>query len=87
MPGASLENIINSNIKGIKTLGRNDIVIVCGGSNDIYKNESSFGLRQLKKFVLATQNTHIFIVTVPHRHDLQDFSCVNKDIEVFNMKI
>jgi hypothetical protein len=41
----------------------------------------------LKKFVLATQNTNIFIVTVPHRHDLQDFSCVNKETEVFNRKV
>jgi hypothetical protein len=40
MPGARLENIINLNTKGIKALGRNDIVIVCGGCNDIYKNES-----------------------------------------------
>jgi hypothetical protein len=68
-------------------LGSDDIVIVCGGSNDINKNESNFGLRQLKKLVLATQNTNIFIVTVPHRYDLQAFSFTNKEIEVFNRKV
>jgi lysophospholipase L1-like esterase len=54
MPGATLENIIKSNTKGIKTLGQNDAVIVCGGTNDISKNESNVGLRQLKKFVSDT---------------------------------
>jgi hypothetical protein len=49
MPGTRLENITNLNIKGIKPLGSNYIVIVCGGSNQINKNESNFGLRQLKK--------------------------------------
>jgi hypothetical protein len=52
IPGARLENIIKLNMKGIKTLGKNDAVIVCGGPNDINKNESSVGLRQLNKFVI-----------------------------------
>jgi hypothetical protein len=87
MPGARLENIIKSNTIGIKTLGKNYAVIVCGASNDINKNESSVGLRQLKKFVSSTQDTNIFIVTVPHIHDLQVSSCVNTKIEVFNRKV
>jgi hypothetical protein len=81
--------IIKSNTKGIKTVGKNDAVIVCGGTNVISKNESNVGLRQLKKFVSSTQdiNIHVFIVTVPHRHDLQVSSCVNKEIEAFNRKM
>jgi hypothetical protein len=75
------------NTKDIRTLGKNDSVIVCGGSNDINKNEASVGLRQLKKFVSVTQDTNILIVTAPHRHDLQVSSCVNKEIEVFNRKL
>jgi hypothetical protein len=52
MPGARLDNIIKPNTKGI--LGRNDAVIVCGGANDIRKNESNTGLRQLMNFLLPT---------------------------------
>jgi hypothetical protein len=78
---------IKSNTKGIKVLGKNDAVIVCGGANDINKNESSVGLKKLKKFVSSTRDTNIFIVTVPHRHDLQVSSCVNKEIKVFNRKV
>jgi carboxypeptidase C (cathepsin A) len=86
MSGARLENIIELNTKEIRTLGKNDAVIVCGGSNDSNKNEASVGLRQLKKFVSVTQDTNILIVTAPHRRDLQVSSCVNKEIEVFNRK-
>jgi hypothetical protein len=70
-----------------ETLGDNDAMIVCGGINDISKNESNVGLRHLKKSVSATQDTNIFIVTVPHRHDLQVSSCVNKENEIFNRKM
>jgi hypothetical protein len=39
------------------------------------------------KFTTDTQNTNILIVTVPHRHDLQEFSCVNKEIKLFKSKL
>jgi hypothetical protein len=37
IPGAKLENIINSSAKGISTLGKKDAVILWGGANDINK--------------------------------------------------
>jgi hypothetical protein len=33
------------------------------------------------------QNTNIIVVTAPHRHDLQETSCVNKEVEAFNRKL
>jgi hypothetical protein len=39
------------------------------------------------KFTTGTQNTNILIVTAPHRHDLQESSCVNKEIKLFNSKL
>jgi xylose isomerase len=33
------------------------------------------------------QNTNNLIVTVTHKHDLQEFSCVNKEIYLFNRKV
>jgi hypothetical protein len=59
MSGARLEDIIKKNVKEIRALGKNDIVIVCGGSTDINKNEVKVGLRQLMKFVTDIQNTNI----------------------------
>jgi capsular polysaccharide biosynthesis protein len=75
------------NINEIRALEKNDVVIVYGGSTDIYENEARAGLRQLMKFTTETQNTNILIVTALHRHDLHESSCVNKEIKLFNNKL
>jgi hypothetical protein len=87
MPGSRLEHIVKTNIKDIRTLEKKDAVIISGGSMDINKNEAEFGLRQLKKLVDDAQNTNILIVTANHRYDLQESSCVNKEIASFNRKL
>jgi hypothetical protein len=33
------------------------------------------------------KHTNIITVTPPHRHDLQDSSCINKEIQVFIRKL
>jgi hypothetical protein len=55
MPGARIQDIIKANINEIRALEKNDVVIVYGGSTDIYKNEARAGLRQLMKFITDTQ--------------------------------
>jgi hypothetical protein len=87
MPGAGLENITNLADKEVSTLGRRDTVIVMGGGNDVSKHEANIGLNHLGKYVNSRQNTNIMIVTASYRHDLQETSCVNKEIELFNRKL
>jgi predicted metallo-beta-lactamase superfamily hydrolase len=60
---------------------------VIGGAKDINKNEPNVGLKHVEKFVKNRQNTNIMIVTAPPRYDLQEMSCVNKEIEVFNREL
>jgi hypothetical protein len=60
---------------------------VIGRANDINKNEANVGLRHLGKFVKNRQNTNIMTVTAPRTYDLQEISCVIKEIEVFNRKL
>jgi hypothetical protein len=85
MPGARIQDITKAKNE-IRALEKNDVVIVYGGSTDIYKNEARAGLTQLMKLTNETQNTNILVVTAPHRHDLQE-SCVNKEINLFNSKL
>ncbi|PNF14606.1 hypothetical protein B7P43_G13104 [Cryptotermes secundus] len=87
MPGARLENIIKLSEERISTLDKKDAVIIWAGSNDIGKNETNKGLNHLKNFVINRQNTNIILITAPHRFDLQESSCVNKEVEVFNRKL
>jgi hypothetical protein len=81
MPGARLENITNLSAEGISTFGKTDAVIIWGGANDINKNEVNNGLKHLKNFVNNSQNTNII------RYDLDESSCVNKKVVVFNRKL
>jgi len=87
IPGAQLVNITNLADIEISALGKSDAVIVIGGSNDINKNETNIGLIHLRKFVVSRRNTNIMVVTAPHRYDLHESSCVNKETVVFNRKL
>jgi hypothetical protein len=53
-PGAKTSDILDTNID--KDMSKDDIIVVCAGTNDISKN----------------------------RHDLVDWSCVNKEVRSFN---
>ena len=86
-PNTGLEVITNSAKEEIEQLTQNDIVIVCGGTNNISKNESKTGLRHVTHFVQNKRNTNVIIMGAPHRYDLEESSCVNKEVKVFNRKL
>jgi hypothetical protein len=65
-------------------MSKNDIVVVCAGTNDISKNDAKEGLKVIINFVKRTRHTNIIVMEALHRHDLVDWSCVNKEIELFN---
>ena len=87
MPGSRLENITHLASKEISNLHRNDFVVIWGGANDVNKNETNFGLKHIRKFALQNSHTNIIFITVPHRHDLQESSCINREVQVFNRKL
>ena len=64
-----------------------DVVIMCGGANNISKSESIKGLKYVTQFVHNRRNTNVIIMNTPHRFDLEESSCVNKEIKVFNRKL
>jgi lysophospholipase L1-like esterase len=87
MPGAGLQNITNLAKSEVTTLTKSDMVTVCGGSNDVYRNESQIGLNSLKSFVNLRTNTKVLILTLPQRYDLTEDSCMNKEINSFNRQL
>ena len=87
MPGAGLAHITTLAQEEIPNLTPYDAVVIWGGSNDINKNETSHGLKHLQNFINHRKNTNILALTAPHRHDLQQTSCINKEIQVFNRKV
>jgi RNase H-fold protein (predicted Holliday junction resolvase) len=86
-PGASTEEIINTVSKDIGKLTHKDVVVVWIGTRDVARNESEKGLHQIKKFVENHKQTNVIVMSVPHRHDLEEKSCVNDDVKRFNRKL
>ena len=87
MPDSRLEHITSLARREISHLHHNDFVVIWGGTNDISRNESNAVLRYMRKFALQNKHTNIIAITPSHRYDLPDFSCVNKETQVFNRKL
>jgi hypothetical protein len=81
-PGAKSSDILNANID--EDMTKDDIVVVCAGFNDISKNSAKEGLSNIINFVKKASHTNIIVMEALHRHDLADWSCVNKEIKLFN---
>jgi hypothetical protein len=79
-PGAKSSDILNTSIG--KDMSKDDDVVVCAGSN-ISKNNVMEGLRNILNFVRKTSHTNIIVMEAPYRHDLVDWSCVNKEVRLF----
>jgi hypothetical protein len=84
-PGAKAKDVLGTKIdEGMST---NDVIVVCAATNDISKNEAKEGLRNIINFVKHNRHTNIIVMEILHRHDLVDWSCVNKEIEQFNRQL
>jgi hypothetical protein len=79
--------LTNSAKGSISTLMKNDVLVIWGGANDVVKNNTKEGLRHVSNFVRTNYHTNIVLLCLPYRHDLLDWSCVNKEITVFNRKL
>jgi hypothetical protein len=53
-------------------------------ANDVYRNNPKEALMKIIKFIQNNGNTNIMILGIPHRHDLVEYSYVNKAIQLFN---
>jgi hypothetical protein len=85
--GASVTTPSDSIKDTISTLGKKDILVFCGGSKDISRNNSRKRLRYISNFVGKYAHTNIVSLNIPHRYDLANWSCVNKKINIFNRKM
>jgi hypothetical protein len=62
-----------------------EVCIVCGGTNDVGRNETIAGIHALKYFLSSHNHTNVIVLSVPQRHDLTENSRVNQEVNVFNM--
>jgi hypothetical protein len=86
-PGTGLNTIITSAKRDIQQLPKQDVVVVWGGTKDVGKNETKQGINWIERFVETNNHTNIILMEVPHRYDLIQDLCVNKEAEKFNSRI
>jgi hypothetical protein len=86
-PGANIDTLTSSTTEDIKHLTNNDIIVFGGGTNDVSKNNSQDGPKHIVNIVKMNSHTNIILMSVPHRHDLSEWSCVNSEVKVFNRKL
>ena len=60
MPGSGLSHITGLASRETSQLQCDEFVIMCGGANDINKNESKIGLRNIRKYALKNKHTNFF---------------------------
>jgi hypothetical protein len=86
-PGAEAHILVNAMKNKFKSLSKSDIVVLCGGANDVETNNSSMALHQIMVFVANNKHTNIVLITAPQRYDLMQSSRVNSAVNLFNRKL
>jgi hypothetical protein len=83
----TLSYIMSSEISALSELSKSDVVVLCGGTMDIARNDSRQGLASISRFVENLDHTNVVAVDAPHRFDLDTSSCINKEVIAFNRKL
>jgi len=79
-PGAGTGMLVNSANSDIMSLSKSDVLMFCGGANDVGNNKSAKAVQYIMDFTKTTNHANIILVTVPSRYDLMQYSCVNSEI-------
>jgi hypothetical protein len=69
------------------SLSKSDVLIFCGGVNNVGKKNSTKVLQHKMDLIETNNRTIIILVTVPPRYDLMQSSCVNSEIKSFTRQL
>jgi hypothetical protein len=86
-PGMPTDTILKTAPMEIKSLTKNEAIVLWCGSNDIARNSSSTGLKNIFHFIKNSTHTKVIVVSLPLRYDLSPFSCTDNEVLSFNKKL
>jgi hypothetical protein len=86
-PGTGVNTITTSAKSDIQHLSKQDVAVVWGGSIDVGKNETKKCINCIQSFVKTNNHTNVILMDVLHRYDLEQTSCVNKEVERYNRRL
>ena len=76
-PNANIKEIISPSNSSYVNLTKQDMIIFCGGTRDISRNDSKSGLHTLLEFAKRTSATNVILLEAPIRYDLPPSSYVS----------
>jgi hypothetical protein len=68
-PGSSLSYLLETASQETKKLNRNDILIICSGTNEIAINKPPLAFQNISNMVTKNNHTNIILVNIPYRYD------------------
>jgi hypothetical protein len=71
----------------IQHLSKQDVVVVRGAPKNVGKNETKNSINCIQKFVKTNNHTNFTQIDARHRYDLEQISCVNKEVDKYNRRI
>jgi len=86
-PGSGMKDIKESAKMKMAQLRREDIVVLWGSSNYVARNNSVVGIKHILDLLIQSSHANVILLSVPHRYDLINDSCVNREMKVFNMSL
>ena len=78
-PGAKVKDILKNCVKECAVLGPQDHVVIMGGANDIFRNETKNCITTLKSILSALTSRNLVVLSKPTRHVLMKESIANKE--------
>jgi len=62
-------------------------VVLWGGANGVVRNNSMVVMKHILDLLINSTHTNVILLSVPHRHDLINDSCVNREVKIFNRSL
>ena len=86
-PNVEVSELIDTAKDEVSELTGKDIVIFCGGANNMDRNTAGKGLSQVINFLRTNQHTNIIFISIPYRFDQKIRLSMNEDIRNYNTKL
>jgi hypothetical protein len=63
-------NIVRSPNEESSNATKKDYIVLWTGSNDVSKNNTNEGLKDIEEYVKEYKDTNVIVTGIPHRYDL-----------------
>ena len=74
-------------VKRLKKLNQDDILIICCGTNNLVINKSTLAFQNISNMITKNNHTNIIPVNIPYRYDMANTNTVHEGTEKFNKKL